>query len=67
METLRANQALMLDKAMQGKRKPAIVPFRHSKLTEMFQGFFAGQGRAVSNEYYMLALTLIYPVAGDDR
>jgi kinesin family protein 20 len=59
METLRANQALLLDKAMQGKRKPAIVPFRHSKLTEMFQGFFAGQGRAVSNEYHILAWTFI--------
>ncbi|KAJ9105977.1 hypothetical protein QFC19_003312 [Naganishia cerealis] len=47
METLRANQALLADKTMQGRRKPAIVPFRHSKLTEMFQGFFAGQGRAV--------------------
>ncbi|KAJ9119085.1 hypothetical protein QFC22_003576 [Naganishia vaughanmartiniae] len=47
METLRANQALLADKSMQGRRKPAIVPFRHSKLTEMFQGFFAGQGRAV--------------------
>lgn len=51
METLRANQALLMDKSMQGKRRPAIVPFRHSKLTEMFQGFFAGQGRAVSRQF----------------
>lgn len=42
MEVLQANQK----KAAQG-RKPAMVPFRHSKLTEMFQGFFAGDGRAV--------------------
>lgn len=59
METLRANQALLSDKAMQGKRKPAIVPFRHSKLTEMFQGFFAGQGRAVSDGRGILPKALI--------
>lgn len=28
--------------------QPAIVPFRHSKLTEMFQSFFVGDGKAVS-------------------
>lgn len=27
--------------------QPAIVPFRHSKLTEMFQSFFVGDGKAV--------------------
>ncbi|BGP49705.1 hypothetical protein JCM10450v2_005610 [Rhodotorula kratochvilovae] len=27
--------------------QPAIVPFRHSKLTEMFQSFFIGDGKAV--------------------
>lgn len=27
--------------------QPAMVPFRHSKLTELFQSFFSGDGRAV--------------------
>lgn len=45
METLRANQALASDPTH--RRKPAMVPFRHSKLTEMFQSFFCGEGRAV--------------------
>jgi hypothetical protein len=27
--------------------QPQQVPFRHSKLTELFQSFFLGQGRAV--------------------
>ncbi|GAA5988196.1 hypothetical protein JCM11641_001608 [Rhodosporidiobolus odoratus] len=41
MEVLRKNQE-------RGEgRKPAIVPFRHSKLTEMFQSFFIGEGKAV--------------------
>jgi kinesin family protein 20 len=32
-----------------GAQKPrlAIVPFRHSKITEIFQDFFVGEGRAV--------------------
>ena len=29
------------------KPKLAIVPFRHSKITELFQDFFIGEGRAV--------------------
>ncbi|GAA5832474.1 hypothetical protein JCM11251_006466, partial [Rhodosporidiobolus azoricus] len=41
MEVLRKNQ-----ERAEG-RKPAIVPFRHSKLTEMFQSFFIGEGKAV--------------------
>ncbi|BGP33502.1 hypothetical protein JCM10296v2_005306 [Rhodotorula toruloides] len=41
MEVLRKNQ-----EGEKG-RKPAIVPFRHSKLTEMFQSFFVGDGKAV--------------------
>lgn len=45
METLRANQALAADPTH--RRKPAMVPFRHSRLTEMFQSFFCGEGRAV--------------------
>ncbi|KAI8977948.1 kinesin motor domain-containing protein [Pilobolus umbonatus] len=42
METLRSNQ-LRVD---QGKT-PAIVPFRHSKLTELFKSTFEGDGKAV--------------------
>lgn len=30
-----------------GKRRPSVVPFRHSKLTELFQPFFTGEGRTV--------------------
>ncbi|GEM08643.1 kinesin family member 20/23 [Rhodotorula toruloides] len=41
MEVLRKNQE------REKGRKPAIVPFRHSKLTEMFQSFFVGDGKAV--------------------
>ncbi|SGZ31825.1 BQ5605_C042g12013 [Microbotryum silenes-dioicae] len=41
MEVLRKNQE-------RGEgRKPALVPFRHSKLTELFQSFFIGNGKAV--------------------
>lgn len=29
------------------KRRPSVVPFRHSKLTELFQPFFTGEGRTV--------------------
>ncbi|KAL1926583.1 hypothetical protein VTP01DRAFT_5704 [Rhizomucor pusillus] len=42
METLRLNQM----KAEMGKRQ-AIVPFRHSKLTELFKSSFEGDGKAV--------------------
>ncbi|KAG2225957.1 hypothetical protein INT45_006653 [Circinella minor] len=42
METLRLNQL----KTQIGKR-PAIVPFRHSKLTELFKSSFEGDGKAV--------------------
>ncbi|GAA5841833.1 hypothetical protein JCM9279_003122 [Rhodotorula babjevae] len=41
MEVLRKNQE------REKGRKTAIVPFRHSKLTEMFQSFFIGDGKAV--------------------
>lgn len=33
------------------KPKLAIVPFRHSKITELFQDFFTGEGRAVSSSF----------------
>ncbi|ORZ10767.1 kinesin motor domain-domain-containing protein [Absidia repens] len=42
METLRLNQL----KSSMGKRR-AIVPFRHSKLTELFKSSFEGDGKAV--------------------
>ncbi|KAI8997248.1 kinesin motor domain-containing protein [Pilobolus umbonatus] len=42
METLRTNQM----KAEFGK-KQAIVPFRHSKLTELFKSSFEGDGKTV--------------------
>ncbi|KAL1919089.1 uncharacterized protein VTP21DRAFT_2470 [Calcarisporiella thermophila] len=41
IELLRANQQLP-----EGK-KPLLIPFRHSKLTEMFKGSFTGDGNAV--------------------
>lgn len=36
--------------------QPAIVPFRHSKLTELFQSYFIGDGRVVSKRLISLAL-----------
>ncbi|MBW0504235.1 hypothetical protein O181_043950 [Austropuccinia psidii MF-1] len=42
METLRKNQELK-----ERQRKLAIVPFRHSKLTELFESFFTGEGKTV--------------------
>ena len=50
------------------KPKLAIVPFRHSKITELFQDFFIGEGRAVSLQYSVVAcqqMTLYW--AGDDH
>lgn len=48
LEVLRANQQRMAAPGLPGARKKlAIVPFRHSKLTEIFQNFFVGDGRAV--------------------
>ncbi|KAH8926316.1 kinesin-domain-containing protein [Atractiella rhizophila] len=41
LETLREN----VKREREGK-KTALVPFRHSKLTEIFQTFFTGEGRA---------------------
>ncbi|WFD35292.1 succinate--hydroxymethylglutarate CoA-transferase [Malassezia cuniculi] len=41
LETMRKNQ-----KRQDGRRQ-SIVPFRHSKLTELFQSFFQGDGRVV--------------------
>lgn len=48
LEVLRSNQQKMAAPGVPGTRKKlAIVPFRHSKLTEIFQNFFVGDGRAV--------------------
>ncbi|KIJ45660.1 hypothetical protein M422DRAFT_75069 [Sphaerobolus stellatus SS14] len=49
METLRMNQRklAMSPLAAPGAIRPAHVPFRHSKLTELFQDFFEGSGKAV--------------------
>ena len=48
LEVLRANQQKLSAAGAPGtKKKLALVPFRHSKLTEIFQNFFVGDGRAV--------------------
>ncbi|KAL7420661.1 hypothetical protein Q5752_004612 [Cryptotrichosporon argae] len=48
LEVLRANQQKVAAPSIAGiKKKLAVVPFRHSKLTEIFQNFFVGDGRAV--------------------
>ncbi|KAI0768620.1 P-loop containing nucleoside triphosphate hydrolase protein [Trametes elegans] len=59
METLRANQRTLARSLQQGvapgsrldtrdvKRGLALVPFRHSKLTEVLMDYFVGEGRAV--------------------
>ncbi|WVF72614.1 hypothetical protein IAT40_007432 [Kwoniella sp. CBS 6097] len=48
LEVLRANQQKMAAQTGPSiKKKFAVVPFRHSKLTEVFQNFFVGDGRAV--------------------
>ncbi|GMK58260.1 hypothetical protein CspeluHIS016_0502920 [Cutaneotrichosporon spelunceum] len=48
LEVLRTNQQRMAAPSPPGARKKlAIVPFRHSKLTEIFQNFFVGDGHAV--------------------
>ncbi|CAE6479439.1 unnamed protein product [Rhizoctonia solani] len=44
MEMLRANQRKI---TAGGTLKLGVVPFRHSKLTELFMDFFVGEGRAV--------------------
>ena len=52
LETLRKNQVRLMGTTEGGqaatvKRRVSIVPFRHSKLTELFQSFFVGEGKAV--------------------
>ncbi|TYJ52354.1 hypothetical protein B9479_007048 [Cryptococcus floricola] len=47
LEVLRANQQKLAGPGPAAKKRIAVVPFRHSKLTEIFQNFFVGDGRAV--------------------
>ncbi|ORX38676.1 P-loop containing nucleoside triphosphate hydrolase protein [Kockovaella imperatae] len=48
LEVLRSNQQKMsLATGSNQKKKLAVVPFRHSKLTEIFQNSFVGDGSAV--------------------
>lgn len=48
LEVLRANQQKVAVPATPGhRRRLAVVPFRHSKLTEIFQNFFVGDGCAI--------------------
>ncbi|EJT97945.1 P-loop containing nucleoside triphosphate hydrolase protein [Dacryopinax primogenitus] len=50
MEVLRSNQRKLALAGSHGGGpvKLGVVPFRHSKLTELFQDFFVGEGKAVS-------------------
>ena len=60
METMRSNQrtlarALAVSSSAESrvdtrdvKKGLAVVPFRHSKLTEILMDYFAGEGHAVS-------------------
>lgn len=57
LETMRKNQiragifhgerADASDSQSKPRRRQSIIPFRHSKLTELFQSFFTGDGRVV--------------------
>ncbi|EJD55631.1 kinesin-domain-containing protein [Auricularia subglabra TFB-10046 SS5] len=48
MEVLRTNQRrIAAASGNHGALRMAVVPFRHSKLTEIFMDFFVGGGRAV--------------------
>jgi hypothetical protein len=63
LETLRSNQKRNAHAATSGGNttpKLAVVPFRDSKLTELFQDFFAGNGRAVC--FRSVSYVLIYPL-----
>lgn len=53
----RGGQNADAQRALYGSQ-PAIVPFRHSKLTEMFQSFFTGDGKAVRSLLSPLSCTL---------
>lgn len=68
MEALRINQKKLGSAPPNGSNiKLGLVPFRHSKLTELFQDFFVGDGKAVSHsEIYSFHLSES-PAVGDDR
>lgn len=62
MEVMRANQKRVAQSLAGAprtdtrdvKRGLAVVPFRHSKLTEVLMDYFIGDGRAVSRYVYFL-------------
>jgi kinesin family member 20 len=61
LEVLRVNQKRSTSTGSSGlikSFKPAVVPFRDSKLTEVFQDFFAGSGHAVCHYDHHLRLNL---------
>lgn len=77
METMRANQRAVA-RSLGGaghrvdtrdvKRGLAVVPFRHSKLTELLMDYFVGEGRAVSRLHHdNLNFRLTLDVVGHDR
>lgn len=75
METMRANQRAVA-RSLGGaghrvdtrdvKRGLAVVPFRHSKLTELLMDYFVGEGRAVSRFLCRNAVLLTHMVVGHD-
>lgn len=78
MEVIRSNQrklAMSLSKDGVGKegrmdtkevkKGLAVVPFRHSKLTETLMDYFVGDGKAVSGIFGLVVVLLTY-FAGHD-
>lgn len=76
METLRTNQRTLARSlgttagrmdTRDVKKGLAVVPFRHSKLTEILMDYFVGEGKAVS---YKIIHSNVRPnlrVSGHDR
>ncbi|GJJ09537.1 hypothetical protein Clacol_003760 [Clathrus columnatus] len=57
MEALRTNQKKLASASSPQNVRLNVVPFRHSKLTEIFQDFFVGNGKAPLNaEFDMKAM-----------
>lgn len=65
METMRANQRIVARSlaatnarmdTRDVKKGLAVVPFRHSKLTEMLMDYFVGEGRAVGHIFTLVML-----------
>lgn len=82
MEVMRSNQRRLAISLSQGvskdsrmdtrdvKKGLAVVPFRHSKLTEALMDYFIGDGRVVSFvQIFSIcsAIDYIYSTLGDDR